>query len=211
MTTIALFGANGKTGKRVLTRALAAGHHVRALVRNPQAVEVTDERLTVLPGDVLDAEAVSRTVEGSDVVLSLFGQVKGSPKALQTDGTRNIVAAMKAHGVTRIVSLSGGGMRVAGKDKPKFADHVMKLLLKTMAGHVLADAENHAEVLKASGLDWTIVRGPRLLETPGTGSYRVGWVGVGTGMEISRDDLADFIMTQVEDRNFVHEMPFVSN
>ncbi|MGF2950543.1 NAD(P)-dependent oxidoreductase [Microbacterium alcoholitolerans] len=210
MTTIALFGATGKTGHRVLQRALAAGYDVRALVRDPDRLQTNDHRLTVIRGDVLDAAAVDSTIAGSDVVLSLFGQVKGSPKTLQTDGTRNIAKAMQAHGVRRLVTLSGGGLRAEGQDRPKAADRIMRLLLKTMAGHVLADAEGHLAVLRAGELDWTVVRGPRLLDTPGSGAYRVGWVGVGTGMQISRDDLADFILTQVNDKQFVHEMPFVS-
>lgn len=139
-----------------------------------------------------------------------LGQVKGSPATLQTDGTRLIVEAMKAHGVTRLVTLSGGGLR-APQDKPGAADKVIRFLLKTLSGHVLADAERHLEVLRGSGLDWTVVRGPRLTEKPGQGAYRVGWVGVNTSTQISRDDLADFILTQVDDPTFVGELPFVSD
>ncbi|QEO14506.1 SDR family oxidoreductase [Agromyces intestinalis] len=209
MTTIALFGATGKTGRRVLDRALAAGYDVRALVRTPAKLDVTNDRLTVIQGDVTDTDAVERTIAGSDAVLSLFGQVKGSPRTLQTDGTRVIVAAMQRHGVRRLVTLSGGGLHADG-DRPKAPDRIMRGLLKLLAGHVLADAEGHLAVLEASDLDWTVVRGPRLLETPGTGAYRVGRVGVDTGMQISRDDLADFILTQVDDRTYVRRLPFVS-
>ena len=213
MTTIALFGATGKTGRRVLDRALTAGHHVRALVRDPGKLGDAESQplLTVVRGDVLDPETVDRTVAGADIVLSLFGQVKGSPKSLQTDGTRNIVAAMSEHGVRRIVTLSGGGLRAEGKDQPKAPDKIIGFLLKTISPHVLADAEQHLEVLKASDLDWTVVRGPRLMESPGTGTYRVGWVGVNSSTQISRDDLADFILTQVDDRAFIRELPFVSS
>ena len=209
MKTIALFGATGKTGRRVADKALAAGHHVNALVRDPAKPPVTGDRLTVIRGDVRDPAAVAATVAGADVVLSLFGQVKGSPKTLQADGTRVIVEAMQGAGVRRIVSLSGGGLRDP-HDRPKLPDQIIRTLLRLMAGHVLADAEAHLEVLKASGLDWTVVRGPRLTEEPGTGGYRVGWVGIGTGTSISRDDLADFILTQVDDPAFVGQMPFVS-
>lgn len=209
MTTVALFGATGKTGRRVLDRALAAGYDVRALVRDPAKLATTDPRLTVVTGDVLDPDAVDRVVAGSDAVLSLFGQVKGSPRTLQTDGTRNIVAAMQRHGVHRLVTLSGGGLRAA-QDRPKVPGTIIRFLLKTLAGHVLADAEGHLAVLEASGLDWTVVRGPRLMESPGAGAYRVGWVGVDASTQISRDDLADFLLTQVDDRTYVNEMPFVS-
>lgn len=110
MSVIALFGATGRTGRRVLVRALAAGHEVRALVRDPAELGVAHDRLTVIPGDVLDPAAVARTIAGSDAVLSLFGQVKGSPRTLQAEGTRAIVNAMRRHGVSRLVTLSGGGL-----------------------------------------------------------------------------------------------------
>lgn len=210
MTTIALFGATGKAGRRVLDRALAAGHTVRALARNPVAIAVTSPLLTVVPGDVRDPDSVAATVRGADVVLSLFGQVKGSPPTLQTEGTRVIVDAMREACVRRIVTLSGGGLRADAHDRPKTADRVIRFLLKALPGPVLADAEGHLKVLQASGFDWTVVRGPRLTERPGVGSYRVGWVGVNASTQISRDDLADFILTQVDDRTFVGTMPFVS-
>ncbi|WP_418275407.1 NAD(P)-dependent oxidoreductase [Isoptericola jiangsuensis] len=209
MTTIALLGGTGKTGRRVLDRALAQGHHVQALVRDPAKVTSSSDHLTVIRGDVLDPAPVAATVAGADVVLSLFGQGKGSPRTLQTDGTRHVVQAMQAAGVQRVVTLSGGGLHDDG-DRPGPADKIIRFLLKTLSGHVLADAEGHLAVLRDSGLDWTVVRGPRLTEAPGTGTYRVGQVGVGTGTQISRDDLADFVLTQVDDRTFIHRMPFVS-
>jgi putative NADH-flavin reductase len=193
----------------VLDRALAEGYRVRALVRDPAQLAAAGPHLTVITGDVLDPEAVERTVEGSDAVLSLFGQVKGSSPTLQADGTALIVSAMQKHGVTRIVTLSGGGLP-APLDRPKPADKIIRVLLRVLSGHVLADAQKHLEVLEKTDLDWTVVRGPRLTEAPGAGRYRVGWVGVDAGTQISRDDLAGFILTQVDDRAFVRQMPFVS-
>ena len=210
MAVIALFGATGKTGSRVLARAVAAGHQVRVLVRDPGKLGVVGDQVTVVTGDVLDAAAVDRTVAGTEVVLSVFGQVKGSPRDLQARGTGLIVQAMQRHGVSRVVTLSGGGLR-APQDRPKLPDRLIRAALKLMAGFVLADAEGHLAVLEESGLDWTVVRGPRLTEEPGKGRYRVGWVGVDASTQISRDDLADFILTQVEDRRFVLQLPFVSD
>lgn len=209
-TTIALFGATGKTGRRVLRQALDQGLSVRALARDPNKIGVADDQLTVIGGDVLNARSVDRVVEGVDVVLSVFGHVKGSPDGLQEEGTRLIVEAMKHHGVTRIVTLSGGGLRADGKDQPKLPDRIIRGLLKLLSGKILADAEAHLEVLQQSGLEWTVVRGPRLTEDAGTGSYGVGWVGGDSTTKISRDDLAEFLLTQIDDRQYVREMPFVS-
>lgn len=75
----------------------------------------------------------------------------------------------------------------------------------------MKDAEQHAEVIKQSDLDWVIVRGPMLTDGPHTGKYRVGWVGVNTGSRISRADLADFMLKQVADETYLSKLPMVSN
>ncbi len=165
--------------------------------------------LTVITGGVTDPDAVQRTITSADAVVSVFGHVKGSPPTIQADGTRVIVEAMKAVGVTRIVSLSGGGVP-APPDRPKPADKAITFLLRTFAGAVLADGIAHARVLEGSGLEWTIVRAPRLTDGPRRGTYRVGWVGVNASTRIRRADLADFILTQVDDRQYLRQIPFVS-
>jgi putative NADH-flavin reductase len=207
--TIALFGATGKTGQEFLIKALDAGYKIQALVRSPAKLSQQHANLTVIQGDVLNAEQVRQAVSGSQSVVSLFGHVKGSPPRVQTEGTENIVRAMKAAGVNKIISLSGGGLPYQ-KDKPKFADKLIRGIMKVVAKDMLNDAIAHAEVLKKSGLQWIIVRGPRLTTEPEKKQYRVGWVGVNASTKIGRADLADFILKQVERDEFVHEMPFVS-
>lgn len=210
MTTIAVFGGTGRTGRHVIEQALAAGHDVRALARSASSMTSRDARLTVIEGDVLDAAAVGRVIEGSAAVISVFGQVKGSPPTLQTDGTRTITEAMARHGVRRIVSLSGGGLPDPAHDQPKVADRIIRVLLKMLSPKVLDDARGHLRVLQESGLDWTVVRGPRLQDKPYTGTYRVGWVGVDSSTTVGRADLAEFILLQVEDTTFVRRLPMVS-
>ena len=209
--TIALIGGTGRTGQHVLRQALAAGYSVRALARRPEAIALRSDRLVVVAGDVLEQAAVDETVRGADVVLSVFGQVKGSPATVQTEGTRHIVEAMQQEGISRIVSLSGGGLPAEEHDRPKAADHVIRFLLGVLSPQVLRDAKAHLEVLRQSGLDWTVVRGPRLTDAVETGAYRVGWVGVNASTQIARGDLARFILSQVDDREFIHELPFVSS
>ncbi|MEL6637192.1 MAG: SDR family oxidoreductase [Bacteroidota bacterium] len=209
--TIALLGATGQTGRLFLKTALEQGYRVQALVRNPQKLTFSHERLRVIQGDVLQARDVAELVRGTQVVVSLFGHVKGSPEWLQTTGTKNIVAAMKAASVRRIISLSGGGLPFPEKDQPKLVDKAIRFLMKVAVPKVLNDAIEHHRVLAESGLDWTIVRGPRLVNATPKGAYRVGWVGVNTSTVITRGDLADFLLTQVESEEFLAQMPFVSN
>ncbi len=209
MKTIALFGGSGRTGQPFLTQALAKGYAVKALVRSPEKITTQHEHLTLVKGDVLNYDDVRNTVADTDVVVSVFGHVKGSPEWLQTNGTKNIVQAMKEVKVNRIISLSGGGLPFE-KDEPKFADKAIRFVMKVAVPKVLNDAIEHAKVLRNSGLEWTIVRGPRLTEEPKKGNYRVGWVGVNASSKVGRADLADFILRLVEDTQYDHQMPFVS-
>ena len=209
MKTIALFGGSGRTGQPFLAQALAKGYAVKTLVRSPEKITTQHEHLTLVKGDVLNYDDVRNTVADTDVVVSVFGHVKGSPEWLQTNGTKNIVQAMKEVKVNRIISLSGGGLPFE-KDEPKFADKAIRFVMKVAVPKILNDAIEHAKVLRNSGLEWTIVRGPRLTEEPKKGDYRVGWVGVNAGNKVGRADLADFILRLVEDTQYDHQMPFVS-
>jgi putative NADH-flavin reductase len=207
---IASFGVTGKTGKVFFPKALEKGYQLKCLLRNPEKIKINNENLEIIKGDILNKEDVENMVKGTDIVVSLFGQVKGSPKDLQTQGTINIVNAMKKHGIKKIISLSGGGLRYK-EDKPKIPDYIIKGIMKIFVPHLLEDAKEHAEVLRKSGLDWVIVRGPRLNDNEPKGKYRVGWVGVNASTKISRADFADFLVTQIEDNNYLGTMPFISD
>lgn len=210
MKKIALFGGSGKTGQEFLKLALENGDSLKALARTPSKISQQSPKLEVIQGDVLNSTDVEKVVEGTDLVVSLFGQVKGSPKDLQTRGTTNIISAMKKYGLNRIISLSGGGLPFEEKDQPKFPDKLIRGIMKLAVPHILKDAQDHFELLQASGLDWIIVRGPRLLDGPPRGEYRVGWVGVNASTSVRRADLADFILKEVHNQQFSHSMPFVS-
>jgi putative NADH-flavin reductase len=207
---LAIFGASGRTGRPLVQQALDAGNTVTALVRTPATFPIQNERLIIVQGDATDPAAVEKVVQGADAVLSALGQTKNSPPDMQTVATKNIIAAMQKYGVSRFVSLTGAGVD-APDDQPKLINHVIKFALKAMSGKVLKDAENHAEVLRNSDIDWTIVRGPMLNEGPHTGQYRVGWVGVNTGTRISRADVADFMLKQVRDTTYLRKAPMISD
>lgn len=210
MKKIALIGGSGQTGSEFLKLALEKGYAVKALVRTPSKIQQKSEALELVQGDVLQVEDVKNTIVGCDVVVSLFGHVKGSPEWLQRDGTKNIIVAMKQMGLNKIISLSGGGLPFPEKDQPKFADKMIRTIMRIAVPKILNDAIAHHRVLEDSSLDWVIVRGPRLTNEAKKNEYRVGWVGVNSSTKIGRADLADFILKQVEDERYIHQMPFVS-
>ncbi len=205
---LTIFGASGRTGTPLVAQALAAGHTVTAFVRDPAKLTIQHERLAVVQGDTTDAHAVARAIAGADAVLSALGQTKNSPADVQTVAMRNIIAAMQQHDVKRLVSLTGGGVR-APQDQPKLFDHVIRFALATLSGKVLRDAIAHAELIQASNLDWVIVRGPVLTTGPFTGAYQVGWVGMDGKPQVSRADVADFMLKQVTDTAYLRKMPML--
>jgi putative NADH-flavin reductase len=206
---IIVFGASGGTGLEIVKQALEAGHEVTAFARNPAKVTLEHPKLRRVTGDVMNAAAVNQAIAGQEAVVSALGPSRPPVPGMMETAANNIVAAMRKAGVRRLVSTTGAGVRDPN-DQPKLMDHVMKGLLTLLAGAVLRDSAANVAVLRASGLDWTIVRFPRLMDGPRTGKYRVGYLGKGSGMQISRADGADFVVKELTERKFVGQMPVVS-
>jgi putative NADH-flavin reductase len=207
---ITIFGATGKVGRHLVDQALERGDRVTAFVRDPSKLTThRHERLKVVQGNVQNPKDVEQAVAGTDAVLSALGQTKTSSKDVLTEGIKNIVAAMNKHGVRRLVSLTGAGVRDP-KDEPKLVDRVIGSLLKLLQRDLLEDALGAARVIQESGLDWVIVRAPVLNEGEKKGEYRVGYVGKESGTRLSRADLAGFMLEQTTDDTYLHQAPMVS-
>jgi putative NADH-flavin reductase len=208
---VVIFGATGRTGMPMVKQALDAGHEVIAFVRNPAKLGISHERLKVVTGDVTNSADVARAIEpGTDAVVSLLAPTKGAPVDMLPRAADNMLAAMQKQGVRRWIYMTGAGVRTS-EDKPKVMDHVIRFMLKTMAGYVLKQSELAVAKVRASDRDWTVVRAPMLTDGNHTGQYRVGWVGVNTGMRLARPDAADFILKQMADKTYLRKAPMLSN
>lgn len=203
---VTIFGASGRTGTLLVEGALRAGHQVKAFVRDPDQVTLADTRLELIQGDANDEADVARAVEGADAVLSALGHTKTSTKDIQTVATAHIIHAMKTFGVGRLISLTGAGVKTP-QDQPKVIDRVFGMLLATFARDVIKDAE----LIRRSGLEYVLVRGPRLTDGPYTGGYKVGFIGKGSGTQASRADVADFMLKQLTSEAWLGRAPLVSS
>ena len=205
---IALFGGTGRTGRPFIDQALAAGHTLTALARTPSKLAEHDG-LSVVAGDVLDPGPVGRVVEGADAVVLTLGPTKGAPDDMMTRAAQNVIAAMKQHGVRRVVTETGAGVSDP-KDPGGFGPAFMGGVMKLVAGKLLADSEGHVDAFRQSGLDWTAVRAPRLTEGPKTGAYRTGYLSMGPGHSIARADVADYMLRLATSAESVGEAPMVT-
>lgn len=204
---IAVFGATGGTGKQVIAQALAAGHHVTALARDPARLNGQDERLTVVVGDVLDADKVEQTIASADGVIVSLGNTANNPDFIVSQGTQVIVAAMRRLGQPRriiVVSSLGVG---ESKDQVPFA---FKMLMNTVIRKPMQDKEKQEALVKASGLDWTIVRPGGLTDGPATGKAKSGLDPKIVAGQVSRADVAAFVLQQLADDAYLHKAPAIT-
>jgi putative NADH-flavin reductase len=202
---IAVFGASGGTGRQIVAQALAAGHAVKALVRDAAALPA-QPRLAVLRGSASERDCVEAAVVGSDAVLCALG---GHPlrrrERVCSTAMRTIVPAMQRHGVRRIVAVSTFG---AGDSRHSVGWLARTVLFGAVLRSEVADKEAMEEQLAASALDWTVVRIGRLTDEPGTGRWRAADDGSIVGMAtIARADVAAFMLAALADGEWIRRRP----
>ena len=207
---VTIFGATGRTGQHLVKKALDAGNQVTAYVRTPSKLAVEHENLTVVQGEITDSPKVAEAIAGADAVLSGLGAVRGGPSEVMVPAAKSILAGMEQQGVKRLVWATGAGVP-APDDQPALMNKVIGFLLKLTARKVLEDSLTGVEMIQASELEWVIARGPMLTDEPGSGRYRVGPVNSEMGRTLSRENFADFMSKQVENDEWVHKMPAVSD
>jgi len=199
---IAVFGATGGTGRQAVMQALALGHEVTAIVRDPDKVGIRHERLEIVRGDVLNFPSFSRSIDGQDAVLSALGVNHRKPTTVYSEGTGNIAKAMHASGVRRLVCLSSAGLAIP-PDTPIMQRLVIQLVIQRMYKHAYEDMDRMEVLVRRSGLDWTVIRPPRLTNGTKTGIYRTAANQHLTKAQgISREDLADFMVHSVANAAF---------
>ena len=205
---ITIFGATGGIGRQALDQAIAAGHDVTAVVRNPRNLSATPAR--IVTADLADADpaTLESAVAGADAVLSCLGarSKADSEAGLVRHGTLTITAAMRAADVGRIVVVSAapvGTVPSPARPAPPKHDpgdgflmrHLLNPIVKAAFGTSYADLAQMEDVLRASDLDWTVVRPPRLTDKPLTGTYRMAYdQNVRGGLSISRSDVAHVML-----------------
>jgi putative NADH-flavin reductase len=206
---LVIFGSTAGTGRKLLEQALEQGHEVSAFARTPEKLDDLEHpNLRVIQGDVLDSAAVEAAVAGQDAVLCTIGAGAGRT-TLREDATRNIVQAMDTAGVQRLICQSSLGVGDSHANLGFFTKHVVVGLFLR---HAFADHERQEAVIKQSSLDWTIVRPPHLKDEPLTGVYRHGFPPTDRNIkgQISRADVADFMLKQLTDDSYVQRTPGVS-
>lgn len=209
---IAIFGATGATGLLLTERCLAAGHTVKALTRNPATYPFAD-RTEVIQGDSKDPEAVRKTIAGVDLVLSALGARSLKKEDILEDSLPLIVAAMQQAGVRRIITLGSAGALPTSLDKqPAYRRWIVQnIVYNTVLKWPVASQIAQYAILSASDLDWTMVMPPMLTNGKARGKLRIdGEALPRNGSRIARADVADFMMQQIDNPQWVRKGVYIS-
>jgi putative NADH-flavin reductase len=189
-------GASGRTGRLVVEQALGHGHEVTAFVRDPGRLAMSHERLRVVVGDATTPATIAPALEGQEAVVSVLGASHGSLPTVLADGAANLVRAMTARGIMRLVIVSAAGVGGHARELPLLMRAFS--VLPAMRAIRAAQEAMEGEVMLSS-LEWTIVRAASLTNRERTGHYRVveGPIVPG-GTRIARGDLAALALKVAE-------------
>jgi putative NADH-flavin reductase len=186
-----VLGATGGIGKYLLEYATARGHEVTAFARSPQKIALNSGRLRVVPGDLLNADQLAQVLPGHDAVLSAFG-----PSTLRRVNMRGqfgevLAKALERSGVRRALVVSSALLF-------QEQNALGNLLRATLFRNLIPDMTAMESALERDGLEWTIVRPPRLTNGPLTQDYSVADSRLPKGMTVSRACVADFMVKEAE-------------
>ena len=208
-TRVLIVGATGGTGRQLVAQALKRGYAVTAFVRDPSRLQLDHPQLTVIQGDVLDYSSVEAAMRGQGAVLSALGHKRFFyPTRILSKGTRNILRAMEAHGVPRLVCETSLGIGDSvGRMGLLFTFFVIPVILP----FYFWDKTRQERIIARSKVEWVIVRPGMLTNGAMRGRYRHGrhvgnlfWT-----VRISRADVADFMLSQIVSDTYLRTAPGV--
>ncbi|WP_440108856.1 NAD(P)-dependent oxidoreductase [Paenibacillus sp. QZ-Y1] len=209
-----VFGATGNTGVQLVKELLLDGHEVTAIVRQPEKLDISDvcdKHLEIKKGDVLNPSTLQKAMVGKDAVLSVLGVNHRKPTTVYSKGIENIMNEMQNCGVKRLICLSAETLKP--KQEASFTERILITVLWKIFFNLYDDMKRMEQKVYQSGLDWTIVRPPRLTNGLQTSKYRIAInqsSHKGKGY-ISRADLAECMTAQLNNPDSFNSIVYISS
>ncbi len=206
---VIVFGATGTIGRLAVRSMLTEGHHVTAFARRPDRLDVAHANLKRVTGDVLDPSVVASVMPGQDAAVIVLGSGRSLGGNLRSRGTTNVIEAMRANGVRRLICQSTLGAHESWSNLNVVWKRLMfGLLLR----QVLRDHETQETLVRQSGLDWTLVRPSAFTDGPMTGRFHEGFGPDrhGFALKIARADVAAFLTRQLAETRYLGQAVAIS-
>lgn len=205
-----IIGATGGTGKELVKQALEKDYKVTAFVRNPAKLKIENKNLKITTGDILDKESLEKAVQGQDVILCALGHKKWfRPTSILSEGTRNIITAMRKNNVRRFICETSLGV---GDSFGRMGLYYTLFTIPIILQFYFWDKCRQEKIIRASSLDWTIIQPGALNNRKSKGKWKEGdkvgnylWT-----VGISRADVADFMLKQISDTKYIKKTVGIS-
>src|SRR5262249_13586397 len=196
---IAIFGASGRTGRQLVDQAVANDHQVTAIVRNPDGlVSGLQGRVRLATADVMDPDAIAPALADADTVVSTLSGPGRAPSSVWSESTRSIADAMREVSVRRYIAITGSMLDTTG-DGPFFR-YIGKPIARRVLKGSANDMRRAEQLIHENGLEWTIIRAPRLTDRPARGCYRIALErNVPREFSLPRADLATCTLAVLAD------------
>lgn len=194
---LTVFGATGRTGRFVVAQGLQRGNEITAFVRDASASQVSD-RMTVVEGDARETVAVERALAGAEAVVSVLALADAEDEPAFSDATRVVVDAAKREGIRQIVVTANNHVFGDAEVSGEFAAHAR-------------EHRRNRDVVRSSGLRWTIGAAPWVVDDAGVGSYQTVIDAPGPGRKLTTQDFATFILDALERDDWVGHIVGVTN
>jgi putative NADH-flavin reductase len=207
-----VFGATGGTGRQIVKQALAEGHRVTAFARTPAKLDIRHPNLKLAKGDVLDLQSVRAAMPGHDAVIVALGAPARKAGTMRSQGTANIMTAMKDCGINRLICQSSLGFGDSAEVLHATGFVFRNIIVPILLADTFKDHERQEEAVKQSGLDWTIIRPGNMTNGPKTGTYQHGFAASRRDLKIkvSRADVAHFALRQLGNNSYLRMTPGIS-
>lgn len=211
-----LLGATGSTGYEILKKLVRDGYAVKALARNPAKLDMAEieqsqaGQIELIQGGVFEPDKLKTHFEGCEAIISALGTgTNNTYTEVYSQGGRNILSAMRATGIKRLITITSG---LVDMSDPSTDNFFLNRIIRPNYNKVYYDQTRWETILDdTEDIDWTCVRPPYLTNKPFTGQYRVQAKHCPKGgRKISRADLADFIVQQIDSDEFIRQKPVIA-
>jgi len=209
---ITVFGAGGTIGRLLVTKALHEGHFVTAYTRNASKINIRHKNLTFVQGEMYDYEKIHRAISGADSIICTLGppvkrKYEGS---LVLDGHSNIIKAMREENIRRLITIATPSVKFK-MDVPSLTTWIPGFMAKLLYSKAYKETVQIGQLVSKCNLDWTIVRFISPNNTLAKGRVKVTFGDIKITFGISRHDIADFLLKQTIDEQYIHSMPIIGN
>lgn len=206
---VAIIGGTGKVGRHIASRALEQGYQVRMLVRNPEKLTYRDSKIEIVQGNVQNSKDIQKLLKDCQIVINTFGQLM-KEEPVYSSVTENILEVMSDLQIERYIGVTGGSLTING-DKKSFLNRVGAKFFEIIYSNMMIDKKKEWHILNKNKLiKWTLIRLPFIVDGTEIGNIEENLTDM-PGTKITNQDVATFIVNQIESLKYIQKAPFISN